>query len=159
MTKTKHSFSEIIFLALLNWNNFKGRLDRRSYWIAFVPFHVTLFLFMMLFINSLSYDSYVLILLSFVLLMTTFTLTSSMTVRRLNDVNINGTWYWIAFAANAACSTYSAFSNFSELSPLPYQNIFVNQIYLILISLFSLALAIWVLIKTSMPSIKEKLPE
>ena len=152
MSAPKLKFSEIILLAIVNWKNFKGKVDRRSYWIAFIPIQLTLYALVFLLAASLSSNSFGLMLLSFLLLLTIIIISSSMTIRRLNDVNVSGTWYWVSFASNAACSIYSLFSKFSNPSPLPYQNLAANQAYLLILSILSLALSIWLLVKLSMGS-------
>lgn len=152
MSASKLKFSEILLLALVNWKNFKGKVDRRSYWMAFIPIQLTLYLFAFLFAASLTSNSYVFTLLSFFLLLGVFTTSSSMTIRRLNDVNVNGAWYWVSFASNVACSVYSLYSKFSNPSPLPYQNLAANQAYLLMLSFLSVALSIWILVKLSMRS-------
>ena len=157
MSAPKLKFSEIILLAIVNWKNFKGKVDRRSYWIAFIPIQLTLYALVFLLAASLSSNSFGLMLLSFLLLLTIIIISSSMTIRRLNDVNVSGSWYWISFTANAVCTLLSAYSKFSNQSPLLYQNLIATQIYLLMVSILSIALSIWILVKLSMPSNRDEL--
>lgn len=133
----QRTVSELIMLSLLNWNNISGTSPRRDFWITYA-FLIIFFLG----ITALALVTYPIAPLLIKLLFGCFSIfffisIFTLSARRLNETKTSIWWLITSFSVNFMVL-------FAEINP-QFQHDY--PIFVGAISIFNMALALWILFK------------